>query len=212
MPWRENCTESLHKCMSVQNEEELRNVWAAGWEACPSLLTGWWTGGCCKWMSGWLTGWGCCRGMEMEGDAYEMSILTKGSQTQQQGCISAIFILRCVIKILAFISVFFSFYFIHPGSVPYCLSALYCTQFQQLGLSPLLILKVPLHLKRCFAYFSSMFDLPIHLLKRKRFPVLILNLSCRRVPVCLWHHTIAEIRQQHGQKGVQWGMKQWAVR
>lgn len=27
--------------MSVQNEEELRNVWAVGWEACPSLLTGW---------------------------------------------------------------------------------------------------------------------------------------------------------------------------
>lgn len=31
--------------MSVQNEEELRNVWAVGWEACPSLLTGWEEGG-----------------------------------------------------------------------------------------------------------------------------------------------------------------------
>lgn len=41
--------------MSVQNEEELRNVWAAGWEACPSLLTGWGWGGSA---SGWAGGCG----------------------------------------------------------------------------------------------------------------------------------------------------------
>lgn len=56
-PRRVSSTESLHKCMSVQNEEELRNVWVAGWEARPSLLTGWGA----RRRSGWVGGWGCCR-------------------------------------------------------------------------------------------------------------------------------------------------------
>lgn len=48
--------------MSVQNEEELRNVWAVGWEACPGLLTGWGGGaqrgrGCCwEWVFGGVAG------------------------------------------------------------------------------------------------------------------------------------------------------------